>query len=202
MYYIRNVLGASVATELPGAAPVKVLTKGDVIAAKRHSAEERQGSKGSSRSKSASQSPPRGRDASPGRTNGQEKEQSQERLKERKERKRLAFEMMAGLEERAKQAADRHLQERANRVEALRADLKEKREAKLQKALDSDKKQERAQVDGENSPRKRTTMLRTTARSLVRVSLKLPLLESGKSIVQVPGPKNPPSARSSRKLGT
>lgn len=187
-------------TQLPGALPVKMLKNAsDVIAAKRHSTEERHGSKGSSRAKSTSKSP-RGRDHSAGKdSKRQANEQSQERLKERKER----FEMMAGLEERAKEAADRHLQEQTYRVEALRADLKEKREAKLQKALlnqeaahgQNHKKHEKQHEAV--SPRKRTTMLRTTQRSLVnRVSLKLPLLDGSRSVVA--SPRSP--GRSSRKV--
>jgi len=156
---------------MPASAPVQ-LKASDIICAKRNSTEdrERSHSKGSARSKSTSKSP-RGRDnAMAPHATRQANEQSQEKIKERKEKKRLAFELMAGLEDRAKQAADRHLQERANRLDTLRADIKEKREAKLQKVTRTSGI-ERAHTDGDSSPRKRTTMLRTTARSLLRSSV-------------------------------
>jgi len=117
-----------------------------------------------------------------------------EKLKERN-KKRIAFERQAGLEERAKEAAESHIKERANHLEAVRA-----RATVL--ALNLEKKPERhgskgspqkAVTDGEHSPRK-SRMLQTTARSL-RSSLKgersvslkgMALVESGKAVVQSP----------------
>merc|ERR1712193_532463 len=100
-------------------------------------------------------------------------QQSNEQTTERLEKKRLAFEKSLSLEERAKQAAEDHLQKRANRVEELRNELKDKKNQSERQApaRQGSKESMKSDEEGRHHAFKPSAMLRTKARSFIRVSL-------------------------------
>jgi hypothetical protein len=153
----------------------------NVIAARRQSAEPDKGSK-ERLSSTESRKSPRQR-KSPRVKKGAAAQQSNEQTTERLEKKRMAFEKSLSLEEKAKQAAEAHLQMRANRVEELRSELKEKRNQSTGQAGNRKASKESvksAEVHGEATNaayrpstmnRMQSSMIRTKARSFIRVSL-------------------------------
>lgn len=106
-------------------------------------------------------------------------QQSNEQTTERLEKKRLAYEKSLSLEERAKQAADDHLQKRANRVEEIRQGLKEKgnqsRASTMTRKSSKESMKSDADGSGTHPASKPTDMAKrarmSKARSFMRVSL-------------------------------
>lgn len=145
------------------------LKESQVISARRFSTEEEKGSKERQLSPLKTLRNPK----SPRGKKGAAAQQANEQRTDNLEKKLMAYEKQMGLEERAKQAAEEHLQKRANRVEEIRSELKERNQSANQTAHRKSSKESLNVEPAEQSnlTREQKAMLKSKARSFIRVSL-------------------------------